>query len=291
MEIIYLKEFTVLAEIGSYSKAAKELHISQPVLSRHIQMLEKELEHPLFIRSTRRMELSPFGERFLLHAKKLTQNYDEAMKDMKKWEQKEANTISIGSSHMPHLYSITETVIGFRKEYPELRVRIIEKNLNELMADYEAGDLNLVTMAYGLHQKKPEHLITAGKGRLVCILPKDHILAGYRVLSVYHLEGRQLLLPADDTIFSRLFLYVCHREGIQADIVSRGGYESNLRMLKSSMGIMIDDETVALSNQDPDTVIRPITPEIEYEYGLLYRERMSRNEKLFCEYVRSVFEK
>jgi DNA-binding transcriptional LysR family regulator len=71
MDTRYISEFVSLAETLSYSRTAHDLHLSQSSLSRHIQMMEKELG-PLFIRSTRRIELSPGGRIYLPWAKKIT---------------------------------------------------------------------------------------------------------------------------------------------------------------------------------------------------------------------------
>ncbi|MBR4162570.1 MAG: LysR family transcriptional regulator, partial [Solobacterium sp.] len=73
MEIHYIIEFVDLADTKSYSESAKNLHISQSSLSRHIQFLEKELGEPLFVRSTRKMALSPFGRSYLPYAKKIAE--------------------------------------------------------------------------------------------------------------------------------------------------------------------------------------------------------------------------
>ena len=55
MDISYMNEFVVLAEVKKYSAAARRLHISQPTLSRHIQAMEAELGFALFDRTTREM--------------------------------------------------------------------------------------------------------------------------------------------------------------------------------------------------------------------------------------------
>ena len=61
MEIEYLHEFTVIANLGSFSRAAEELCISQSALSKHIAALERELDTPLLTRNSRNVSLSPAG--------------------------------------------------------------------------------------------------------------------------------------------------------------------------------------------------------------------------------------
>lgn len=63
VDINFFREFAVLARTGSYSEAAEQLFLSQPSLSKHIKSAELELGQPLFRRTTRRIELTPFGAR------------------------------------------------------------------------------------------------------------------------------------------------------------------------------------------------------------------------------------
>lgn len=75
MELELLEEFTMVAKHANLSEAAKELHVSQPVLSRHLKTLEAEIGHELFDRSTSPMRLTPFGEEFLGYACRVTNEY------------------------------------------------------------------------------------------------------------------------------------------------------------------------------------------------------------------------
>jgi DNA-binding transcriptional LysR family regulator len=72
LEIEFIKEFVILAETGNYLKAADLLFISQPALSRHIMSLEKQLGVALFNRTTRSLELSEYGRRFLPYAREIS---------------------------------------------------------------------------------------------------------------------------------------------------------------------------------------------------------------------------
>ncbi|WP_281078529.1 LysR family transcriptional regulator, partial [Variovorax paradoxus] len=61
MNLQQLEHLLVLAETGSFSRASEKVHLTQPALSRSIQMLEQELGMPLIDRIGKRNELTPFG--------------------------------------------------------------------------------------------------------------------------------------------------------------------------------------------------------------------------------------
>ena len=72
MEIEYIKEFVVLAETENYLEAAESLFISQSTLSKHIKIIEKELDVQLFDRTTRKVHLNKYGKMFLKYAKEIS---------------------------------------------------------------------------------------------------------------------------------------------------------------------------------------------------------------------------
>lgn len=80
MSLSQLEYFVAVAEEGHVGRAAARLHISQPPLSRQLQKLEDELGAPLFERTPRGMRLLPTGERFLVHARRVLDAADEALR-------------------------------------------------------------------------------------------------------------------------------------------------------------------------------------------------------------------
>ena len=82
MDIKTLKNFITIAENGSICKAAKELHMSQPPLSKQIKLLEDELNVQLFDRSTRGVELTNEGRLLYTHATSLVAYNDLIMREL-----------------------------------------------------------------------------------------------------------------------------------------------------------------------------------------------------------------
>jgi len=82
MDRYLLRYFLAVAELGSFSKAAGRVNVTQPTLSVGIAKLEDEVGARLFERTTRRVSLTPAGSKFLQHARRITQEYEAALREV-----------------------------------------------------------------------------------------------------------------------------------------------------------------------------------------------------------------
>lgn len=96
MEITRLKEFITLASLLNYSKAASQLYLTQPALSRHIHDLETQLDAPLFVRDTHSVRLTSVGELFYGEAKEIVDRYDRAIALVKEATSDTSGELRIG---------------------------------------------------------------------------------------------------------------------------------------------------------------------------------------------------
>lgn len=96
MDIKSLEYFVTLANLLNYTKASEILFISQPTLSRHINMLEEELGTKLFSRNTHQVELTPSGQNFLSEALKIVLAYKKGISTVKQANHSSENKIRIG---------------------------------------------------------------------------------------------------------------------------------------------------------------------------------------------------
>ena len=82
MRIQYMRELIAIKEQGNYSRAAKSLYVTQPVLSRHIADMEKELGVKLLNRNKHTVELTEVGMKVYLRFQRIVQNYDVLLQDV-----------------------------------------------------------------------------------------------------------------------------------------------------------------------------------------------------------------
>lgn len=126
MNLKQLEAFVQVAEGGSFSKAARELYLTQPTISAHISSLEKELNVRLFVRNTKEVSLSDNGNDLYKYAKQMVdlQGKIEEHFGMKKDSGK--HCITIAASTIPAQYLLPKVLMCFNEKYPEEQFKIKE---------------------------------------------------------------------------------------------------------------------------------------------------------------------
>ncbi|NEJ01286.1 LysR family transcriptional regulator [Rhizobium ruizarguesonis] len=143
MELRQLSMFKAVAEELHFGRAAAKMSIAQPALSNHVMALEKELGCPLFIRSTRRVELTRAGATF----------YDRAVRILSDIELTAELTRAVGGSRIrqikigtvyPATMGVLPVFLGkIARKFPDVRIHIASGNTSDIIRGLETGRLNL----------------------------------------------------------------------------------------------------------------------------------------------------
>ena len=148
MNILHMKYAVEVAGAGSINKASEKLLVAQPNLSRSIKELESDLGIVIFDRSSRGMVLTPEGEEFIRHAKRILQEIND-VENMFRSEEPKAQKLSIFA---PRLSCISDVFVRFAAglggDQTELSYR--ETTPNEILAGLSAEECDLGIMRYAV---------------------------------------------------------------------------------------------------------------------------------------------
>ena len=126
MNLKQLEAFVQVAEGGSFSKAAKELFLTQPTISAHISTLEKEFNVRLFVRNTKEVSLSDAGKDLYKYAKQITELEKKIEERFGSEEEAGKHCITIAASTIPAQYLLPKILMRFNEKYPEEQIKILE---------------------------------------------------------------------------------------------------------------------------------------------------------------------
>jgi DNA-binding transcriptional LysR family regulator len=120
-----MRLFVRVADSGSFSRAAADLGIGQPTVSRRIQDLEAQLDAVLFLRTTRALSLTEAGERFYRRAVDILAEYDEAEAEARGLEHEPVGLLRISCSHSFAHSVVAPEIASFMRLYPHVRFDVI----------------------------------------------------------------------------------------------------------------------------------------------------------------------
>ncbi len=124
MDLKQLEVFVAVVKHQSFSKASRELFLTQPTVSAHIQNLENELETVLVNRSNKTITLTESGKILYEHAIYILNNCKKAIYDIKEYSGKIEGLIDIACSSIPETYLLPGFMKSFSNTYPDVKFSI-----------------------------------------------------------------------------------------------------------------------------------------------------------------------
>ena len=127
-----LKVFYTVALRLNFTKAATELYISQPAVSKHIQELEETYKTKLFERNGSKIALTPAGEILVKHTKNIFEIYREIDFDMSSFISERQGLLRLGSSTTISQYIISPVLARFHQKQQEIKVNLLNGNTEQI---------------------------------------------------------------------------------------------------------------------------------------------------------------
>jgi DNA-binding transcriptional LysR family regulator len=186
MELRHIRYFIAVAEECHFGRAAERLHIAQPPLSQQIKQLEAELGVQLLHRSTRRVELTQAGERYLERARAIVAAVDDAGREATRVAAGEVGRVSLGFVGSTTYELMPSLARVLRKDFPLVELDLHGEMLTpDQVAALHTGALDLAFLRPPV--RDPDlRLKVLRREPLVAVLPESHPLAG---LDAVPLEG------------------------------------------------------------------------------------------------------
>ena len=138
-----LKYFHKVAELESFRGAAEVLNISQPALSRQINLLEHEVGTKLFFRAHRRISLTPAGTLLLSHASHLLDEVEFVKEQIKKLTQDRDRSLSVGAVQSTYDYVVPKAINKLRLEKPDVHIAVHGIRSEEIVEGVARGQLDI----------------------------------------------------------------------------------------------------------------------------------------------------
>lgn len=217
MELHQLRYFLKAAELGNFTQAAGECHVSQPSLSQQIIKLEQELGQPLFERSGRGVELTEAGRLLQPRADQILGLIDQARREIT--DDGETGLLTIGAIPTIAPYYLPQLVHYLRTELPRANFLVHEDTTESGLRRVLSGEWDLAIIALPM---KVEHLEVQKlfTEELWLALPNHHPLAKLDKVPLHDIDHEPVLMLGEGHCLSEQVLDYCRRKN--SSIVETG---------------------------------------------------------------------
>lgn len=232
----HLKVFHAVARRLSYSRAAEELYISQPAISRQVQELEKAVGAQVFHRQGKRISLTDAGRRVYDYAQRVLDLTEELEQAVQELQDVMKGHLRLGASSTLGIYVLPSFLGLFRRRYPEVGISLQISNSQQVAAALLRGEFHLGFVS--MEMEAPDlQWQTLAADELVVAAPSGHPFVG-RPVTPQELCGETLLLREPGSGTRRCFELALAATGQKPRrVLEMGSTEAIKRALAAGLGL------------------------------------------------------
>lgn len=233
MDTQNLKAFVAVAESGSFSAAAEQLHITQPAVSKRINLLEQQLDTPLFDRIGRQVSLTEAGRTLLPLAQRILLSMRDAQQKVMDLRCTVSGKLRLVTSHHIGLHRLPAILRKFASKYPEVELEIQFKDSEQAYLSVLAGefDLGIVTRSPVIDPRISYQSIWLD--RLIFVAAADHALGKLKSVTLEQICRHPALLPDRKFLTTRVVEELFQKRGLELHTIMSTNYLETIRALIS----------------------------------------------------------
>lgn len=243
MDLVQLAHFVEVAKRENLTKAAQNLHISQPALSRLVSNLEEETGVKLFDRIGRHLYLNSFGEVVLKYSKKILADADNMKSEISDMQHGETGSLRIGSSFSSDNVDWMEEIIRwFVYNYPNVSFKIYAMNPTELQKTLISREIEIAFSSSVIKTQDNSNInwVQLFSETMGVLLSTNHELAKKPTLTLKDLENERFLINNTNSEVKRLTHDLCTKSNFLPNIFWEMDRPELIReMLIRGMGIAL----------------------------------------------------
>lgn len=255
LEMQQVRYFVALARELNFTRAAEQCNVGQPILTRSIKQLERELGGPLFIHEGGNTHISELGRTMLPYLQAVDENYRAAREQALDFRRQESATLTIGVMCTIGPQLVSDLLVRFGAQHPNVEVQVVDAGAPQMIYLLKAGELDAAIV--GVPGELPEwlHQMPIFEERFVIVLPPNHRLVKYNEIRAAELDKEPYVSRSNCEVFVPVSEEL-HRRGIFLRKVFSSPRDDLVQgMIQAGMGLGFFPE---FSVTYPDLVVRPL---------------------------------
>ncbi|WP_419961765.1 LysR family transcriptional regulator [Psychrobacillus sp. BM2] len=292
MEIRVLRYFIAVANEANISAAAKQLHLSQPTLSRQLKDLEIELGTTLFERGNRRITLTEEGRFLFIKAKEIVELVDKTEANFKESKEMISGELYIGGGETEAMHFIARTSKKLLEHYPSIRFHLHSGNADDITNRLDSGLLDFGVVIEPTDKQKYDYIQLPATDVWGVLMRKDSPLADKQFIQPADLMDKPLIISRQ-TAVSNEFSGWFGRNMEDFNIVATYNLLFNAaRMVEENIGYALCLDKLINTSGDSKLCFKPLNPKLEANLNIVWKKNQvfSNAANKFLEQLRNNIE-
>lgn len=271
MNIDQLRIFVSVARHAHVSKAARELHMAQPAVSRQIRELERDCGGVALIEKVgRNVRVTEAGEALLRHAQSILAEVAAAESTMRERLGLTAGRVSIGTPPSIGLHLLPEALARFHRAYPAIELRIQQAGTAQLLHQLDMGEIDIAVVTLPVPSRGHD-IVPLFVEPLVAVFHPGHPFALRQEISISELSDQAFLLYPNGYEMHEVIVKACREAGFIPRIILDGGDVALLlRLAAAGLGIAIVPQ-LTIQGGDGIVAIPIVRPTLSRSMALVTR--------------------
>lgn len=253
MELRILRYFLAVASEENISRAARQLHITQPTLSRQLHDLETELGVQLFERGSRHITLTPQGLLFRRRAREIIELSDKARQELICGCDDIKGTVAIGAGELQSVLRLGTYMKEFRDLHPQVSFELITATADQIRAQLDQGLLDLGLMIEPLPGQNYEMIRFLDTENYAAVMPASHPLAARICIRPEDLRQVPLILPSRPEVEKNIISWMQGTYEDSQKVLTTNLSFNGIQMVKAGLGVFIG-VPVSMSTELPESL-------------------------------------
>lgn len=193
-----IRSFVVVSRLGSFTKAAKTLHLSQPALTVQIRQLEENLGVQLFDRTTRSVQLTRVGRELAPQLQRLQDELETVLAQTREQAQGQRGVVRLACIPSFAASALPDAIMAFRAKHPQITFSLKDANWSRMIGMVRSGEVD-----FGVGDKatiEPDlEFIAVMEDRMQVVYRKDHPIAALKKVTMAKLAEHSMVMMDPET--------------------------------------------------------------------------------------------
>jgi len=250
MEIAELKAFIAVQETGSFSSAAKTIHLSQPAISKRIAQLETRLGQNLFDRIGHQVHLTEAGHRLLPHARVILHTIQDSLHEIGQLQDTPSGILKVATSYHVGLHHLPDRLKSYYNDYADVELDLRFMDSEDALAGVKKGEIEMaiITLPTTLSEHLKATPLWEDPMQIVCA--NDHPLT--QSTDMQDLQSYPAILPDTNTITRQLVEAELSKHKLDINVrLSSNHLESIRMMVEIGLGWSVLPKTLESNQLNP----------------------------------------